>query len=765
MLDFANAYIRLKAGTKGGQGNVLDSGWGRKDAETWVRLDAASVRKHVEKGGNLAILTGRRSGHFTVDVDPKNGGIETLKEWRDKGHDFPKTNRVNTPSGGFHLNYRMPDFEVRNDTHGKVLGPGVDIKGDYGYRVAPGSKTEQGEYVVSRDMEYAEAPAWLLDLLRERTETKAAERAQGAYEPQPKVEDPDECCQAVSEAAVASLVKYLDRLKALPEGQRLTFMGAERGWDDGFWLLATRLVEVALWPWTPFSLLDAETLFFQHAPAAEGSYDPEHIWERALETADEWAKGATHRIEEHGPAVLSKDDLGVVTKQPFRISPAKAPFKFAEELIDRKFRTEDGTLTLRAHNGGPFWLWNVKEARYVLLTDDEVSELVSRLVRDAEALDNDGIAQPVNLKPATLSHIVTGLRTDTLNSKRAVAGELLPCKGGVPFRNGWLDARTGELLPIGPDRDVRWNVPLSYTPDGPEPVAWFAFLDSLGWTEGTEERRLLRQWFGYLLSGRTEQQKALLLLGPKRAGKGTILKVAHGMLGEGAVGTQLDKFSERFGMENFIGAGCVTIGDARFGTRTEAKVVERILSLVADDEMTVDTKYGKVQNLRLGIRLMIATNELPNFIEASDAIASRFLVLNLTQTFYGREDLTLGERVMGELDGIVRWALGGLADLDGLGSFSETKAGREVQQQMILDSAPVRMFVEECCELGPSYRIENTDLYDEYRLWAERNGLYVLSSPKFGRDLITAFPGEVSHGNFKKGGKNVRAKFGIRMAV
>lgn len=449
--------------------------------------------------------------------------------------------------------------------------------------------------------------------------------------------------------------------------------------------------------------------------------------------------------------------------RPYRCSPAGAVYKFTEELIDRHFRDDRGVLTLRFHNRGQAWMWNAEHAKYELLTDEEIEEKVSRLVRDAHVLDKEGNLNPTNLQPKHVAAIVRALRSDTLNSDKAQAGALLPCKGGVPFRNGWLNVETGELEPIGPERDVRWNVPMDYDDEASECPRWEAFLNSLGWVKGSEERRLLQQWYGWLLSGRTDIHKGMLLIGPKRSGKGTILKVAKGMMGDGAVGTQLEKFSERFGMENFIGAGLVMIDDARFGMKTEASVVEKLLSVVADGEMTVDTKYGKVQNLRLGLRLMIATNELPNFVEASDAIASRFLVLNTERSFYGHEDLNLERDLLAELPGIVKWSLEGLHEVVGLGGFSETSSGLATQEQIIRDSAPVRIFVEECCELGPNYKIDNDRLYGEYHTWATQNGMYVLPSNRFGRDLITAFPGQVKNLALRENGRVVRGKLGIRM--
>jgi phage/plasmid-associated DNA primase len=43
-----------------------------------------------------------------------------------------------------------------------------------------------------------------------------------------------------------------------------------------------------------------------------------------------------------------------------------------------------------------------------------------------------------------------------------------------------------------------------------------------------EEIGTLQEWFGYILSGRTDLQKILLLIGPRRSGKGTTSRPPRG---------------------------------------------------------------------------------------------------------------------------------------------------------------------------------------------------------------------------------------------
>jgi hypothetical protein len=80
-------------------------------------------------GGLLAIRTGRVCDLAVVDIDPRNGG-RVLPEL------MPPTRCVRTGSGGWHLYYRHPGGPLAAKLHGH---PGIDLKADGGYVVAPPS--------------------------------------------------------------------------------------------------------------------------------------------------------------------------------------------------------------------------------------------------------------------------------------------------------------------------------------------------------------------------------------------------------------------------------------------------------------------------------------------------------------------------------------------------------------------------------------------------------------------------------------------------
>ena len=98
--------------------------------------DPERIRAMVEAvpGGMLAVRTGEPSGVAVVDIDPRNGG--DVRGLVSAGL-TPPTAHVVTGSGGWHLWYRWPGRPV--PCSAGRLAPGVDVRADGGYVVAPTS--------------------------------------------------------------------------------------------------------------------------------------------------------------------------------------------------------------------------------------------------------------------------------------------------------------------------------------------------------------------------------------------------------------------------------------------------------------------------------------------------------------------------------------------------------------------------------------------------------------------------------------------------
>jgi hypothetical protein len=124
----------------------------------------------AEPAFNIGVATGAVSKIFVVDVDGDDAALRQLG-------DMPSTVSVTTARGQ-HYYFKYPDMPVRNSA-GKIA-PGVDVRGDGGYVLAPPSIHPTGlryRWTAGCHNAIATAPAWLLKALAERTEAKKATSA------------------------------------------------------------------------------------------------------------------------------------------------------------------------------------------------------------------------------------------------------------------------------------------------------------------------------------------------------------------------------------------------------------------------------------------------------------------------------------------------------------------------------------------------------------------------------------------------------------
>jgi putative DNA primase/helicase len=256
----------------------------------------------------------------------------------------------------------------------------------------------------------------------------------------------------------------------------------------------------------------------------------------------------------------------------------------------------------------------------------------------------------------------------------------------------------------------------------------------------------LQEMFGLLLTGDTRYQKALLIVGPMRSGKGTIARVLMKLLGQDNVcGPTLSSLSSNFGLAPLIGKRLAVISDARLGSKADQSIsVERILSITGEDTLTVDRKHRDVWTGRFEVRFVVLTNEMPRLTDSSGALASRFVILILLQSFLGKEDHGLADRLGAEMPGILNWSLAGLKRLRERGYFVPPASSEAAQQELEDLGSPIGAFLRDRCNLTSNTEWDKTAtgvLFDAWCAWCrDNNHDRPGTTQMFGRDLRSALP-------------------------
>jgi len=110
----------------------------RAQVKGWKKFNVHSYRKFLSShaDANIALLDGTDGGLVRIDIDDSKLFDECLER-------FGQTPVIAaTPSGGFHLFYRANG--ERRMLH--IEGKKIDILGDGGYGLVPGSRTDAGTY-------------------------------------------------------------------------------------------------------------------------------------------------------------------------------------------------------------------------------------------------------------------------------------------------------------------------------------------------------------------------------------------------------------------------------------------------------------------------------------------------------------------------------------------------------------------------------------------------------------------------------------------
>lgn len=315
----------------------------------------------------------------------------------------------------------------------------------------------------------------------------------------------------------------------------------------------------------------------------------------------------------------------------------------------------------------------------------------------------------------------------------------------IVFQNGILNAATGEFGPHDKQYMTTNIMPYDYNPAA-TCTEWLDFTMRI-FEHDPERVLLLQQWLGYLMVRDTSLQKAMLMIGMKRSGKGTIGKILEELVGsQNYAGCSLESFADDETINSWKNKTVVFDGDAsaNINRNVEGTVVERIKKFTAGDAIVFKRKFKTSQTLRFPTRITIAANNMFTFNDDSGAVASRFMILPFNKSWYGNEDLTLDKRLLAEIEGIAAWALQGLVSLRASGAFIIPKASLEEIDQLVASTSPLSTFAADCLDIGDAEAFEsNAKLYGVYKTYATANGIKPWSSMAFSKKLSDTFRGKI----------------------
>jgi putative DNA primase/helicase len=420
------------------------------------------------------------------------------------------------------------------------------------------------------------------------------------------------------------------------------------------------------------------------------------------------------------------------------LPPPSVPMAVARVFVGAC--THEGVLTLRHWRGG-WWEW--KKSHWREIEYRAVRSTLYRFTEQASYLTDEGEIKPwapnrrkigdLSEALAAIAHLPDHIDQPSWLDDRTT-GVVVACA------NGLLDVEHRRLIWHTPLFFNQTAVPFDYDPQARSPERWLNFLTQI-WPSEPAAIDVLAEWFGYIVGGRTDLHKILLMVGPTRGGKGVIARILGALIGpQNVAGPTLSSLGGEFGLAPLIGKPLAIISDARFAGKNANIVVERLLSISGEDTLTVNIKFREQWCGKLPSRLHVISNELPKLGDASTAIIGRIVLLLLSHSWLGKEDHGLERALQDELTGILNWGLAGLHRLTvhNTNRFTCLPYADEAITTMRDLASPVAAFVREQCEIGADRSVPIDTLYGQYKIWAENNGHPKPAKHVFGRDLKAA---------------------------
>jgi putative DNA primase/helicase len=319
--------------------------------------------------------------------------------------------------------------------------------------------------------------------------------------------------------------------------------------------------------------------------------------------------------------------------------------------------------------------------------------------------------------------------------------EILVCKSAIVHLSGYLDGNEVYTMPHTPSLFVTSKLEFDFDPSASSPERWLQFLHEI-WSDDPDSTKLLQEYFGYALTPDASLQKFLMLIGSSRGGKGVITRLLCALVGSpNYCAIRMTKLTARFALENAIGKSLIVVPDANMPRPDKAaEVVELVKAIVGRDPIDVDRKGRPVITALLPGKVVIASNKMIALPDESAALYNRMLVLRFVNSFLGKEDKQLDDKLRAELPGVLLWAIEGFRRLRDQGRFTEPETGLTLKYQLKVAGSPVASFVQERCVVGPKQRIEKNTLYVEFATYCTELGFTPCEASVFGRELLEAVP-------------------------
>lgn len=322
----------------------------------------------------------------------------------------------------------------------------------------------------------------------------------------------------------------------------------------------------------------------------------------------------------------------------------------------------------------------------------------------------------------------------------------------IGVQNGVVDLATLTLLPPDPSYHITKVCGASFDPQARCPLFQQTLLDVF--KNDADIVEFFQRLVGYAACGQPSEDVLVIPFGNGANGKSTVLGTIRRAFGQYAKAADASSFvtdgksgasagGPREDIVRLKGARFVYASEPDEGGELREGMVK---SMTGGDAMPARGIHAKdsIEIVPTWVVFM-PTNHKPIIKGTDNGIWRRLMLLPFERDFENEpgvvKDGNREEKLKGELAGVLTWILHGAVNYKrvGLAQPSSVKAAREsYRSQMDL----LAEWIEESCELAPSYTEQLSKLWESWEGYSKRRGLanYVRSSLALARRLDSRFP-------------------------
>ncbi|MFZ2738066.1 MAG: phage/plasmid primase, P4 family [Burkholderiaceae bacterium] len=302
--------------------------------------------------------------------------------------------------------------------------------------------------------------------------------------------------------------------------------------------------------------------------------------------------------------------------------------------------------------------------------------------------------------------------------------------------DGVVDLRTGRKR--AHERTDRMTKITTATPRGQCPI-WLGFLSDV--TGGDAElMNYLQRMVGYCLTGVTSEHALFFLYGTGANGKSVFVNVIATILGDYAANAPMDTFMETRSdrhptdLAGLRGARFVASIETEQGRRWNES---KIKTITGGDKISARFMRQDFFDFFPHFKLLIAGNHKPSIRNVDEAMKRRLHMIPFTVTIPAeKRDGKLTEKLLFERDGILAWAMEGCLLWQRQGLTRPQSVLDATDEYFEAEDAMGRWLEERCVRVEGAKSL-TSELFNDWKQWAENAGEFIGSQRRFSDLLLT----------------------------